>query len=228
MLIFYKNASRANFYVDAVVECVGGFTASTETGPDFLVPFGEDSNTAQKCTLKLRSCDIDGVTIGQEIFGPDIFIRTDRGELNWKNAGVFLLPTTKKSIVIQLATKERSPTIKEPFCLCFSSNGIIVARSESILILSKPPNVHRMPFARIVQGKTTGLSPSRWIAGFSAETHTYTPLSPSVEVKVWKRMATEPCFDIAEENERLKKRMRVLETERDGFLAALTLLKPFQ
>jgi hypothetical protein len=229
MIILYKNAARVNFFVDVKVHCMGGFKQDVQ-GTSKVVPYNCASPDVP-CSAKLRELNDDGM-IGKEI-DAELCIRGDRGEISWKKQDtLFMLPSVACTLEVQVCTKERSETIKKPFCLCFSSGGIIIGKSEPICILSKPPNIHRLPFARIVEGKSSHSSPSRWIQGYSPETHTYIPLNPVEDIKVWKIHQDVACAsatswdELNEENTRLKKRLKTMETERQGLVEALRLLKP--
>ena len=221
MLILYKNAARANYFTDLTLHCFGG--SPSHATNEQVFPFGYgDAEVA--CTAKLREFSNQGV--GKEIEA-ELYIRGDRGEIPYRKDISFMLPSTASTLDIQVCTKEKSETIKSSFCLCFSSRGVIVAQSEPMCILSKPPGFHKLPFARISEGKSQCSSPSRWISGYSADTHTYTPLAPTQLVKVWrtKQESITNWTELSEENVRLKKRLKLMETEREGLVEALRLLK---
>lgn len=225
MIILYKNAARVNYFTDVTIQCSGGIKHQANAS-SFVIPFGCTSPDVP-CTAKLREICDNGM-LGKEI-DADLFIRGDRGEISWKKQDtLFLFPSYECILSVQICTKERSDTIKQPFCLCFSSGGIIIGKSQPICILSKPPNAHKMPFAKIVEGKSTHSSPSRWISGYTPETHTYIPMSPVEDIKVWKIQQEEEdsrVQELSEENLRLKKRLKTMEVERQGFVEALRLLK---
>jgi hypothetical protein len=59
------------------------------------------------------------------------------------------LPTNSPLPIIQIATKDRSSAIRGVLCLEFIHNNKVIARSEKLLILSKPPiSAKGIPFAR--------------------------------------------------------------------------------
>jgi hypothetical protein len=241
MIILYKNAARVNYFTEVDIQCSGGSKHDVEANTK-VIPY-DCANAEVPCTAKLR--EITGGMVGKEI-DAELYIRGDKGEMSWKKQDtVFMFPSFACSLKVQVCTKERSNTIKKPFCLCFSSKGVIIAKSEAMCILSKPPNIHKLPFAKITEGshfltqsaqsaqsstcstQLQSTSPSRWIAGYSPETHTYTALEPVQEIKVWKTQQHTNFYDyeMSAENERLRKRLKTMEVENHGLIEALRVLK---
>lgn len=165
-IILYKNAARVGAYVDCTMRPLA-FASSAESRPrsvadaiaanldsDCLVPHGQELGKVVCCKLKVRVCNERGEPCADAARSicPDLLFRTDRGPWSaFHENSVFLLPASFDSLTLQVATKERSNVMRGAMVLEFFAQDTAIARSETLLVLSKPPAASkRFPFARLM------------------------------------------------------------------------------
>jgi hypothetical protein len=261
MIILYKNSSRIGFYADCIVKpCVeDGYAFNGLSGitDDCVVPpCVQSGQNVRKCKLKVKISNLDTSVLDGDathLFAPEVFIRTDRGAWSaFRDNCSYILPVGS-SIRVQICTKEKTHTMKSPLCLVFMDGDEMVAKSEAIIVLSKPPTDERtFPFARIESRKsTTQRSPSKWILG--SKDLVISPVPKSETVVSWRvahlgshRVVTVPAeklqkrpreddFQVPSVNleaELLKEKLKEaemkiisLETEKQGLAKALSALQ---
>jgi hypothetical protein len=123
---------------------------------DCILPCGYDSsNPVIPCRLKVKICNIEGHATSDAVEGisPELYIRTDRGIWNvFHKESIYLIPNNDiNCLKIQICTKERSNIMKAAIVFEFinAQNNEIVAISDKLLVLSKPPTINKQyPFAK--------------------------------------------------------------------------------
>jgi hypothetical protein len=222
MIILYKNAARVGYVVDCKIQRVDDCKALAVTQQeaakmhaekDCLLPLATNGDDVP-CTMRMSPSIHDL---------PELFLRTERGEWNvLHDKTVYLLP--QEETVMQIFTKERSPTCKTPLRLEFVCGDKVFARSESFLVLSKPPHAQKaFPFAR----------------ASTSDRREVVPEAPSKRVAPWtffvlgsyrspeKKRPREEVDEVARLRSELKDaraRVSALEIERSGLAKALKLL----
>ena len=182
MIILYKNSSRTGVFVDCPVsysanEFLDSVPLSEKISScsenDLIIPFGIKSESLViECRIRVILCDDKGnlnAIVSKEM-SPDLFsFRTDRGPINVFNENARFL-MTNEDFTIQIATKDKPSAIRGILRIEFIRGTQIIAKSDTLLILSKPPAESKtFPFAR---------SP--------ANSSSRVPLSPSPSLKPWK------------------------------------------
>jgi hypothetical protein len=179
-----------------------------------------DTDAVIACNMHVYVCDALGepCTEAAAHVAPDILIRTDRGPWSaFHGQSVVLLPAPapgagagagaasessvrrETPLSLQVATKERSNVMRAVLCVAFrcARTGTLVARSEPLLVLSKPPAGMRHPFSRVLPldeagpdavplDTTSRCSPSKWLDHVRGDTHAMVALSPAVAPVCWR------------------------------------------
>jgi hypothetical protein len=259
LLILYKNASRSNLFVDCKISFVQSSNSlrlkdilDSYKEEDCIVPQTSSTNFTP-CKLRVRVCNKAGKPFADAMEGvtPEFYIRTDRGLWNvFHKESLYLIPDT--NFTVQLCTKEKSNILKAALCLEFIHDSKIIASSELLLVLSKPPSTHKnIPFARSQVGlPIDGASPSRWIK--DEKKYLLTSEEPTKEIKPWKIISLGsyrtriPLANVQEQTipikrkreepeiteteilrhtiEEMKKTIQSLETEKIGLVKAIQIL----
>ena len=211
LIILYKNASRLNCYIDCNINILSIYNGMTvkeaiqlNRNEDCIIPFSYSSSSIViPCKLQVKVCDTKGnpCTDAVEGVSPEFYIRTDRGSWNiFHKESVFLIPAEQKQLKIQVSTKERRNIMRAAVAFEFINDLKIIARSDILLVLSKPPIANKLyPFAktRIATEKDTDCSPSRWIK--NNEKYVVIPEMPSKLILPWTVISlgnyrTKPIF----------------------------------
>lgn len=215
--VVYKNAARAGSYAACPVHYTDGegeeMPVNVRSAVDAFRAFdclrplecaSGDADGVFPCKMQVHVCDARGApcAIAAEHVAPDILVRTDRGAWSAFHAqSVVLLPSSKPALTLHIATKERSNVMRAVLCIAFVSlsTGTVLARSEPLLVLSKPPPSIRQPFARVlptldVTGADASVpleassrcSPAKWLESVRADTHVMVPLPPAAAPGSWR------------------------------------------
>lgn len=217
--ILYKNAARVGTYAPCHVAMLGeGHVTDVRAAVDTYrmhdclrpgVSMGDtaaDADAVVACMMQVHVCDAVGnpCTEAAAHVAPDILIRTDRGPWSAFHAqSVVLLPASNlkrgAQLAVHVATKERSNVMRAVLCITFTCarTRAVVARSEPLLVLSKPPAGVGQPFARVLPlaeagadcialDATSRCSPSKWLADIRPETHAMVPLLPASVPVSWR------------------------------------------
>lgn len=227
MLILYKNVARSGKYIDCRLKYTNNelfcFTKELNLYNDKIcppphTPQFEEEKEFIKCRMKLMICDARGDICSEaaEEVTPEINILTDRGPWSVFHANSeYCFTKSNETNSIQICTKEKSNTLRAIFIIVIFdiASGLEFARSEKILVLSKPPNEKPyVPFARVVERddksvekhdpSKTKRSPSLFLKLKSCQ---IIPAPPSDELKPWKifKLGSYRNIDInSEESER--------------------------
>ena len=224
LTILYKNASRSGNYVQVVVRALPAAAeaeamsiadaVAAHRDKDCILPHGMTGATPAvvPCRLVVHVCDNQGVPCAPAArhIAPEIYVRTDRGAASaFNEAACYLLPVASGAdaplLQLQVATRERSNVMRAAMCLSFeplgsggssSSSGVgAVARSDVLLVLSKPPAGQRQPFARVVPKaeapagapleEGARCAPSKWLSTIKADTHVLVPTAAVERPVTW-------------------------------------------